>query len=88
MTARPPACSFQADHVDKAQLIQALAIRGITVDPLCRRWLAIDEIRKWALTYLPPEARMAKLAEMNWLPEVEELGWCARSCGVLSDHVA
>lgn len=65
--------------MDKEAIVRALSVRGVLVDPLSKRWFVIDEIRKWALTYLPPEARMAKLAESSWLREVEELGGCVPS---------
>lgn len=60
--------------MDKRSLLAALAVRGVRIDSNSRRWFVVDEMRRWALTYLPPEARMAKLAEMSWLDEVELLG--------------
>jgi hypothetical protein len=65
----------QVDFVDKASLIRALEVRHIKAPPMeARRWLHVDLIRHWATTFLPPEARFAKEAELSWLQECEEMG--------------
>ena len=64
----------QADEVDKASLVRALEKRGITSSMASRRWIHVDLIRHWATTFLPPEARFARQAELTWLREVEEMG--------------
>ncbi len=67
----------QVDAVDKPNLIRALEVRRIKAPPMtARRWLHVDLIRHWATTFLPPEARFAREAELSWLAEVEEMGGC------------
>jgi hypothetical protein len=68
------AAHHQADEVDKTSLIAALRRRGIATDESTRRWVQVDQMLVWATTFLPPEARAAREAELTWLREVEELG--------------
>ena len=64
----------QADAVDKMSLVRALKQRGISASLESRRWVHVDLIRHWAVTFLPPEARFMREAEATWLREVEEMG--------------
>jgi hypothetical protein len=74
----------QAEAVDKMSLVRALERRGVVAPLTSRRWILVDLIRHWATTFLPPEARFARQAELTWLREVEEMGGYVR---LLTDNI-
>ena len=55
-------------------LVRALALRGVAVSVKSRRWVVVDQMRRWANPVLGPEAVDVRRSELTWLREVEEMG--------------